>query len=99
MQCPFVVGQKVAWSSDAPLDWKLVHTPGPMTVVSFRWSDGLPTQYSLMFGPNGFDFKPGWIITVEYEADSTEYYNPPRSLLFQSNVIQKEFHQMWLKAT
>ena len=89
-------GSFVTWSANAPKDWHYTWTPEPMMVVSSRWTDGTPTKYALMFGPNGLDFKPGWIITIEYDADTTKYYDPPLSLLLGKKRIQKEIHEMWL---
>lgn len=97
MKCPFEKGDIVVWSDDAPKEWWYIHTPGPMKVVDFWWSDGIPTKYAMMFGSNGMDFRPGWIVTVEYDADSTSYYDPPLSLILHQKEIRKMVHQMWLK--
>ncbi len=91
---PFSVGSLVTWSADAPENWTYLFTPGPMTVLSARWDDGTPSRYSMQFG--GIPRKPGWIITVEYDADATSYYDPPLSLIFHSKTLVKELHQMWL---
>jgi hypothetical protein len=93
MECPFPIGSLVTWSLDAPRTWRKIWTPGPMTVISSRWDDGTPTEYSMKFG--GIPRKPGWVIGVEYDADSTDYYNPPLSILIGKR-IQKEIHEMWL---
>lgn len=94
MPCPFPVRSLVTWSEDAPATWHFIWTPGPMTVISARWDDGAPTEYSMKFG--GIPRIPGWIIEVEYDADSTDYYDPPLSLLLGKERIQKEIHEMWL---
>jgi len=96
MSCPFPLGSLVAWSKDAPATWHVVHTPGPMTVVSVRRDEGAPSEYSMKFG--GIPRVPGWMVTVEYDADSTGYYDPPLSLLLGKKRIQGEIHQMWLQA-
>jgi len=94
--CPFRAGEVVAWCKNVPKDWYYTRTPGPMTVISVRWSDGSPTQYAKLFGKDGLEFKPGWIVEIEYNADSTKYYNPPRSLLFGKKMFREEIHEMWL---
>ncbi len=95
---PFAIGSLVTWSEVIPPAWRWIWTPGPMEVVSQFWSDGAPTQYSLQFGPNGFDLQPGWIVTVEYDPDSTRYYDPPLRILLElgEDNIQKRIHQKWL---
>jgi hypothetical protein len=94
--CPYKTGDIVIWNDDAPKDWRMIYTPGPMTVISAWWQDGRPSEYAKKFD-GGFNFKPGWILEVEYDADSTDYYDPPLSLIFGSKRIRKQFHQMWLK--
>ena len=96
MECPFQNGDIVTWMKKAPKTWRFTLTPGPMTVVSARWSDGKATQYSMQFGEGGIPRKPGWIVTVEFDATSTDYYDPPLSLLFDRDRIQKEIHECWL---
>lgn len=96
MLCPYKAGDLVTWVDEAPKDWRYVITPGPMTVVSARWTDGKPNELAKKFD-GGFEFKPGWIILVEYDADSTNYYDPPLSLLLGKKRIPKELHEMWLK--
>lgn len=96
MTGPYEEGTLVTWTDDAPATWRRIYTPGPMTVISARWHDGTPTEYARRFG-GGFDFKPGWRITVEYPADSTTYYDPPLSILLQRKTIRTEIHEMWLK--
>ncbi len=93
--CPFPVGARVSWSAIVPRNWLFLHTPGPMIVVDVFYQDGTPTEYARQFGKNGFDFVPGWIITVEYDTDSTDYYNPPLSLLFGKRMV-KMVHEKWL---
>lgn len=96
METPFRVGEIVRWSDEAPSEWQYLFTPGPMAVVGMHYHDGVANDYAKMFGPNGFDFKPGWIVTVEYDADSTSYYNPPLSFYFNKKRIMKQLHEMWL---
>src|SRR3989344_1563648 len=100
MPCPFPLGSLVTWSNDAPETWHYIWTPGPMTVVSAYWHDGTPSDYFQQFVDR---FKgsrpprtPGWIVTVEYDADSTTYYDPPLSYYFHKQRIQSQIHQMWL---
>ncbi len=95
-ECPFPVFSWTKWSPDAPSEWRYLFTPGPMKVVAAYYHDGVANEYAKKFGPNGFDFKPGWIVTVEYNADSTSYYNPPLSLLLGKKRIRKQLHEMWL---
>ncbi len=94
MDCPFPIGSLVTWTDNAPKTWRTVITPGPMKVISFRWDEGHASLYSMQFG--GIPRSPGWIINVEYDPDSTDYYDPPLSLLFWQNTFQKEIHEMWL---
>jgi hypothetical protein len=94
MTCSFSIGDMVTWSDNAPKTWRFTWTSGPMTVVSVRWDDGTPSKYSERFG--GISRIPGFIVTVEYDADSTDYYNPPRSLLFNKPKLQMEIHEKWL---
>ncbi len=94
--CPFQTGEKVTWSDDSPSNWKFLHTPGPLVVVSAFYQDGVPNTYARLFGESGMGFKPGWILEVEYDADSTSYYDPPLSLLFGKKRIVKMVHEMWL---
>ncbi len=91
---PFTVGSQVIWSEKAPKSWHFIWTPGPMVVISSRWDDGHPSEYSQKFG--GVPREPGWIITVEYDADSTDYYDPPLSSLLGKKKLQEEIHQRWL---
>jgi len=90
----FLIGSLVTWSEDIPESWRFIYTSGPMTVVSVRWDDGIASEYSEKFG--GISREPGWIINVEYNADSTTYYDPPLSLLCGVGKLQKEIHQRWL---
>jgi hypothetical protein len=94
---PFSIGSEVTWKRSAPKTWHFTITPGPMKVVSVRWDDGRPTEYSMQFGEGGIPRKPGWIITIEYDATSTEYYDPPLSLFFGKDRIEEEVHEMWLQ--
>ena len=92
----FPLGTLVTWNKDTPTTWRFIYTPGPMTVVSARWSSGISSEYLRKFEMFGdISLKPGWIVTVEYLADS-KYYDPPLSLLCGKKRIQKEIHQMWL---
>jgi hypothetical protein len=93
--CPFPVGSMVTWVDDAPVTWRYIWTPGPMKVISARWDDGEPTEYAIKYY---FPIPrvPGWQICVEYDADSTSYYDPPLSLLIGPR-IRKEVHEMWLR--
>lgn len=94
---PFRVGSKVTWVRHAPKTWRFTVTPGPMKVVAMRWDRGKPSEYSMMFGKGGIPRKPGWIVTIEYDATSTKYYDPPLSLIFGKDRIRKEVHEMWLQ--
>lgn len=94
--CPFRIGSIVMWVPKTPETWRYIYTPGPMRVIDARYHDGTPSEYAKMFGPNGMNITPGWILTVEYGADSTNYYNPPLSLLLGKKRIAKEVHQKWL---
>ena len=91
---PLPNGSLVAWSEDAPSSWRFIWTPSPMTIVSARWDDGNPTEFSQIFG--GIPRTPGWIVTVEYDPDSTNYYDPPLSLLLNAKKFRAEVHEMWL---
>lgn len=94
MNSPFLIGTRVAWAEDAPKSWHFIYTPGPMFVASACWDDGKASEYSQKFG--GIPREPGWIILVEYDADLTDYYNPPLSFLTGMDRLQKEIHQKWL---
>ncbi len=94
--CPFLPGSLVTWIPNAPKTWRFIYMPGPMTVVSARYHDGTPSEYAKKFGKNGMRITPGWILTVEYDADSTDYYDPPLSLLFGTKRLEKEIHEKWL---
>lgn len=94
MSPPYADGSLVTWAPDVPSTWHYTITPGPMVVISSRWDDGHPTEYSMRFG--GIPRQPGWIVTVEFDADSTDYYDPPRSILFGNKRLQKELHEKWL---
>jgi hypothetical protein len=94
--CPFAPGALVTWTKDAPKTWHFIHTPGPMKVVSAYWHHGRPSEYAKMFGPNGMEITPGWIIRVEYDADASDYRDPPLSLLIGSPTVQNDFHELWL---
>ena len=93
---PFAEGSLVTWSSDAPKTWHFIWTPGPMIVISSKWSDGAPTEYSMIFG--GISRTPGWVITIEYDADSTKYYDPPLGLILGKARLQKQVHEDWLES-
>lgn len=95
-QNPFPIDSVVTWNPDAPKTWQLIWTPGPMIVVGAYWHDGKPSAYALRFGPNGMCITPGWILTVEYGADETNYYSPPLSLLLGKERITKDIHEKWL---
>lgn len=99
--CSFPVGTNVTWNSRAPANWRFVHTPGPMIVVGTEWHDGTPSELLQTFvdmSPSKRPARrPGWILTVEYDADSTDYYDPPLSLLLGEKRITKDVHEMWLK--
>lgn len=96
-ECSFAVGSIVTWTDNAPDTWRFIWTPGPMTVISACWHDGTPSEYAKKFDENGMCITPGWIITVEYDADSTDYYNPPLSLLLGKEKLEKQVHEKWLK--
>lgn len=72
-----------------------------MKVVSAYWHDGRPSEYLQQFvdrfGGKRPSRTPGWIITVEYDADSTDYYDPPLSLIVGKKRITKDVHEMWLR--
>ena len=99
--CPFPVNTAVTWNSRAPATWRFIHTPGPMVVVDAAWHDGTPSEllqvFVDMFPGKRPARRPGWIITIEYDADSTSYYDPPLSLLLGKKRITKDVHEMWLK--
>lgn len=95
MGSPFSIGSSITWANEAPQTWHFIFTPGPMQVVSARWDAGRPTEYSLRFG--GISRAPGWIITVEYDADSTKYYDPPLSILIGKKRLKEEIHEQWLR--
>jgi hypothetical protein len=97
--CPFAIEQKVVWADKIPNQaWLYTMTSEPMVVVAMEWYDRPPSAYALKFGPTGLDFKSGWRITVEYDADSTNYYDPPLSLILDKKRITAVIHEMWLKA-
>ena len=91
---PFLVGSRVTWTKNIPQSWRYIYTPGPMMVISSHWDAGHPSLYSQRFG--GIPRQPGWIITVRYKADSTNYYDPPLSLLRGKTRFQIEIHEQWL---
>jgi|GEM_PF-2534242 len=94
----FAPGSLVGWSKDVSPSWYFIWTPGPMKVISFRYTDGSSSEFLKKFEEQfgGEPNKSGWIVTVEYDPDSTTYYDPPRSLLFHKKVLQMEVHEMWL---
>lgn len=100
MPGPFPIGSTVTWSDDAPKTWHFINTPGPMKVVDARYHDGTPSEYLMMFvrkfGGDKPARTPGWIITIEYDPDSSGYYNPPLSLLLGKKLITKDVHEKWL---
>lgn len=87
------VGNVVMWTDDSPETWRFIHTPGPMTVVSVWHHDGEPSDYARRFGVR---IDPGQMCEVEYDADSTDYYNPPLSLTMGKRLT-KVVHSKWLK--
>jgi hypothetical protein len=93
--CPFPLGSFVRWSDIAPKDWLYLHTAGEMVVVGAFYQDGTPNEYAKKFSPVGMGFEPGWVITVEYDSDSTDYYNPPMSTFFGKRMV-KMLHEKWL---
>ena len=95
-QNPFPVGSVVTWNVEAPAIWRLIWTPGPMTVVAAYWHNGVPSEYALRFGEDGMRMTPGWILTVEYNADDTDYFDPPRSILLQRERLTENVHEKWL---
>lgn len=103
-ECQFVLGSSVIWSPCAPKAWRHIWTPGPMTVVGARFNDGTTSEYLMQFivmfgqGSSSPPFVPGWLILVEYDANSTSYYNPPLSTLVCISRIQKKVHEKWLLA-
>ena len=92
----FPIGTMVTWVADVPPTWRFTVTPGPMEVVGGWWNDGTPSEYALRFGENGMEIPPGWILTVKYDADSTDYYDPPRSILFGKSRLVTQVHEKWL---
>ena len=94
MESPFAVGSLVTWADNAPKIGRFISTPGPMTVISALYDDGSQSEYAKRFG--GIPRQPGWIITVEYNADATDYYDPPLSYYFHKQRIQSQIHEMWL---
>jgi len=85
----------MTWSKDVPQYWRYIYTPGPMTIVSARWSDGRVSEYAKKFGYTSFD--PGWIFYVEYDADSNKYYDPSLNLIFRKKRLRLEIHEKWLE--
>ncbi len=85
----------VTWSPDAPKSWRFIWTDKPMLIISARWDDGVSSSYADQFG--GLPRTPGFVVIVEYEADSTSYFDPPRSLLFNKRKLQMEVHSIWLE--
>lgn len=97
LPCIFDVGDIVTWVEGTPASWKFIYTPGPMVVKSIAYyQTGEPSEYALRFDPKGMDLKPGWIIEVEFLADDSKYYDPPRSLLFRTPTLTHLIHEMWL---
>lgn len=97
--CPFTIGQQVTWIQTLPNpSWRYTITPGPMVVVDATWCINRPSDLALLFGPNGFEFEAGWRITVEYDADSTDYYDPPLSIILGRKRLTGIFHETWLQA-
>ena len=94
MTSPFPIGSLVIWSKDALKTWHFTVTPGLMKVISARWDDGTPSEYSMQFG--GIPRTPGWIITIEFDGNNTTYYDPPLTTFFGTRWIQKEIHEKWL---
>lgn len=100
MESPFRKYSWVKWSEEAPKTWSMIWTSAPMQVISSYWHDGTPSEFLMKFverfGGDRPARQPGWIITVEYDVDSTNYYNPPLSTFFGKRFIQTEIHEMWL---
>ena len=96
MRRPFPLGSLVTWNKRAPKTWRFIYTPGPMTVVETYWDDGKPSEYSMRFCEGGIQRVPGRILTVEFDATSTEYYDPPLSTFFGEDRITCDVHEMWL---
>lgn len=96
MNCPFAENDVITWVDDVPSHWHWSVTPGPMKVVGMWWHSGKPSEYAKLFGENGMNITPGWIITVEYDADLTTHYNPPLSFFF-GKIIRRDIHQKWLR--
>jgi hypothetical protein len=94
--CPFERGNFVTWSKKAPCTWSYIFTSGPMMVLSARWDDGQPTEYSKRFGQGGISRKPGWIALVEYPTNTTGYYDPPLSFFFGKTRVQMQIHEQFL---
>jgi len=99
--CPFKSGDQVTWNEGAPKTFHLIWTPGPMTVISYRWSNGESSEFLKKFEEQfgGEPNVPGWIITIEYDADASGYRDPPMSVIMGKKILQMETHQMWLKKT
>ena len=95
MRCPFETGDEVTWADSVPREWLFIWTPGPMTVVSFWWHNGRPSKFARMFGitPRA----PAWMVTVEYDPDSTDYYDPPLSIILGKPLLRMDIHEKWLK--
>ena len=92
----FPIGCVVTWNPDAPSVWQVIWTPGPMIVVDEHWHSGEPSEYALKFGVDGMCMTPGWILTVEYDADAANYYNPPLSRILGKQRITNDIHEKWL---
>lgn len=85
----------VRWSDDAPKEWRFLYTAAPMALLSVEYFDGHSNEYAEQFG--GLGRESGLICTVEYDADDTGYYDPPRSLMFNKRRLQMQVHEKWLR--
>jgi hypothetical protein len=92
---PYPPGTLVTWNADAPDTWHYIYTPGPMRVIDSFYHTGDASDYAKQFHPEGMGIKPGWIYTVDYDPDSTSYYDPPLRLLY-GPLLKRMVHERWI---
>lgn len=88
----FVPGTLVTWVKDAPPAWWLIYTAHPMEIVSCRWDDGTLSEYAKNFWDE--PRQPGWVYTVQYEPDTTGYYDPPLKILLRERLVHEKYFHM-----
>jgi hypothetical protein len=69
-----------------------------LTIVGSYYNDGTPNDYAKKFDKEGMCLLPGWIYEIAYDADSTPYYDPPRSLSMGKRIVSLS-HEKWLQKT